>query len=217
MADPLENIANSLRALANKELLIGVPESETKRKPPADTRITNAAIGYVHERGCEMLKIPARPHLLPGVQDAKGDIVESFKKAALAAVRGELSSIDQHLMDAGEAAQTSVKGKIQQTLTPPIKPESLLERVTGARLHPFPGSQERRTGTLRRQYEEQLRRAHPNMAPAERRQLARRQGQTMIAMARNMAPGVQPLYDTGDYVNSIRYVVRNKGWQGGST
>lgn len=193
----LEDIGKSLQALANKQLLIGVPLDETKREK-GDTRVSNAMIGYVHERGSEVQGIPARPHLVPGVLEAKDAIIAGMTQAAMAALRGDTAAIDKGLGTAGEAAEISVKKKIQQTLRPQIQPESLLSRVTAK--------------SLREEYQRELREeAFPGIrSPVERAQLARRHGLTLIELARATVSSVQPLLDTSDYLNSIRYVIRDK-------
>lgn len=198
--DRAERIAASLDRLSRRQLLIGIPADKTGRDPGP---ITNASLGYIHEKGSPARNIPARPHLVPGVQEVMPLIQDQMLKASKAAVRGDDMAVDQYLTNAGQAAADSVRKKIEAKLKPPIQPESYLRRTVG-----------------RARREEQIRRAigasRAEMAPgtaarAEALRLGRYfQGVSFIAMARAEAPEATPLWDTGQYKNSITFVIRDR-------
>lgn len=169
-----------LRALADREVLVGIPSDDEQphlgtgtvgtnaRRPDPQGRsspVTNALIGYVHEHGEPSSNVPARPHLVPGVQDAREKIVARLEGAGRAALRGDEAAVDRYLHAAGQEAVTSVKRKLQAGVPPPLK-----DATVRARRRRSKGSRYRRKATN--------------------------------------ANDVTALIDTGAYIASISFVVR---------
>jgi hypothetical protein len=121
-----DDIAAAMRALARKRVLIGIPG---EGEPRADGTFGNVSRGYVFEFGSPAINMPARPHLVPGVEDAMPEIVRRLEAAAKAALTG--GDPDMFLAQAGQAGENAVKARIDSHISPDIKPESLLNRVTG--------------------------------------------------------------------------------------
>ena len=121
----LNEIGDRLKRLARTRVLIGIPGDE----PRGDGAFPNASRGYVFEFGSPAINMPARPHLVPGIEAVLPEITERLKAAASAAVDG--GDPGPGLAAAGQAGVNSVKGMITNKLEPPIQPISYLSRQTG--------------------------------------------------------------------------------------
>jgi hypothetical protein len=153
--DAMAKLMKSLHALTGRDVLVGVPTTRADRKEKGEP-VNNAEIGYWQEFGAPAANIPARPHLIPGVEAAADDINKQFRAAAVAALRGEAHEVDRRMNAAGLLAQNSVRRLIGDGLVPELAARTLAAR--------------------------------------------RARGRT----------GEKPLIDTGQYRNSITYVIRRK-------
>jgi hypothetical protein len=136
--DP-EDIEKAIRRLASRQLLIGIPADHDAR--PGDP-IGNASLGYIHETGSPARNIPARPHLVPGVEQALPAITKRLEEAARAALEGNIAGVDQGFGRAGVEAVNSVRAVIQAGIPPPLAPATV-----AARRRRTPGSSYRRQAT----------------------------------------------------------------------
>ena len=150
LSDGIPDLLRRLAEVAKHDVLVGVPAGAER-----EDGVTNAEIGYLNEFGSPASNIPARPHLIPGVQSVEARTTAQLAKAAKAAAEGRLSQADSALHKAGLIAQAAVRSQI----------------TSG------------------------------NLAP-----LAARTIEYRLARGRT---GTRPLIDTGQYRNSITYVVRN--------
>lgn len=147
--DGLPDLLRRMAAVAQRDVLVGVPAGEARDDGP-----TNAEIGYQNEFGSPANNIPARPHLIPGVAAVQDKAVARLTQAASAAATGRMSDAERHLHAAGLIAQNSVRRTLTTAAYRPLSERTLAER--------------------------------------------RARGRT----------GTKPLIDTGQYRNSITYVVR---------
>ena len=122
----LDEITAAMRKLAKTRLLIGIPG---EGDPHPDSTFGNVSRGYVFEFGSPATNMPARPHIVPGVEDALPEITARMEAAALAALDG--GDPRPAMMAAGQAGVNSIRAQIDSKLSPPIKPESYLQRTTG--------------------------------------------------------------------------------------
>ena len=76
----LSGIRKAMKALTRQDVLIGVPADESGREE--GDGLNNAELSYIHEFGTEDGRIPPRPHLVPGVNNARADIADALKEAA---------------------------------------------------------------------------------------------------------------------------------------
>lgn len=111
--DNVKNLLGIMDAMAGKMVYVGVPGEATDRGEP----INNATIGYIQENGSPAANIPARPHLVPGVQDALPAVTKILQVAAekaLAPAKGNKPpvSYDQRLERAGFEGVKRVKRRI---------------------------------------------------------------------------------------------------------
>ncbi|WP_322067493.1 hypothetical protein [Burkholderia cenocepacia] len=154
--DRLDEVLKSIAGLVRQEVLVGVPDSTAGRKNEGEP-LSNAEIGYIQETGSPANNIPARPHLVPGVQDARPKFEPQLQKGVEAALDGDLEQVQRRLNMAGIAAQNSVRAKVNSNIAPELAESTLEAR--------------RRRGVTRE----------------------------------------NTLVDTGQYRNSITYVIRKKG------
>ncbi|RQZ78840.1 hypothetical protein DF056_20830 [Burkholderia cepacia] len=154
--DRLDEVLKSIAGLVKQEVLVGVPDSTAGRKDDGEP-LSNAEIGYIQETGSPANNIPARPHLVPGVQDARPKFEPQLQKGVEAALDGDLEQVQRRLNMAGIAAQNSVRAKVNSNIAPQLAESTLEAR--------------RRRGVTRE----------------------------------------NTLIDTGQYRNSITYVIRKKG------
>jgi phage gpG-like protein len=125
-----DNVAatiKSILALANKDVLVGIPEG-SRHDGNDGSEISNAALGYIHEYGAPGANIPARPFLHPGVEDAQPKIAAQMKKAGEAAADRNAKGVDKALHACGLVAQASVRAAITDGDFVPLKPATVKAR-----------------------------------------------------------------------------------------
>ncbi|KVN17922.1 MULTISPECIES: hypothetical protein [unclassified Burkholderia] len=125
--DRLDEILKSISGLVQKEVLVGVPDSTAGRKDQGEP-LSNAEIGYILENGSPANNLPARPHLVPGVQDARPKFEPQLQKGVEAALDGDLEKVDRSLNRAGLVAQNSVRAKINSNIQPKLADSTLAAR-----------------------------------------------------------------------------------------
>jgi len=123
--DTAQSILDALKALANKDVLVGIPESKDERD---DGDIGNAAIGYINENGSPAQNIPPRPHLKPGVKSVEQDFMPHLKAAAQKALEGNAEGAVTSLDRAGTVAANGVKRCITITGFIPLSDVTLDQR-----------------------------------------------------------------------------------------
>ena len=123
ITDALPDLLRRLAAVAQRDVLVGVPAGEARDDGP-----TNAEIGYQNEFGSPANNIPARPHLLPGVAAVQDKVASKLTQAADAAATGRPSDAERHLHAAGLLAQNSVRRTLTTTAYRPLSERTLAER-----------------------------------------------------------------------------------------
>jgi len=126
--DHTAELMRSIRQLVKREVLVGIPSDKTERMAQGEA-INNATIGYIMEHGSPAKNIPARPHLIPGIANARPAILERFEKAARAGLQGDVAEADRQLSAAGMLAASSVKALITAGLSPALADATLASRV----------------------------------------------------------------------------------------
>lgn len=179
--DKLGDVIKAISGLANKDVLVGIPDSAPER---TDTPITNAQIGYVMETGSPSQNIPERPHLVPGVASVQGEVADRFRTAAIAALSGSQSRADVALKAAGMIAVNAVKKKITDGPFAPLSPRTIAQRKRG-----------RQTQSVRKAEKQYAALLAQGKAEQEAQDIA----------------GIKPLINSGQYRNSFTYIFRKKG------
>jgi len=129
-ADSAQSILDALKTLANKDVLVGIPESKDERD---DGDIGNAAIGYINENGSPAQNIPPRPHLKPGVKSVEPDFMPHLKAAAQKALEGNEEGAVTSLDRAGTVAANGVKRYITITGFTPLADATIANRLRRGR------------------------------------------------------------------------------------
>jgi len=128
--DTAQSILDALKTLANKDVLVGIPESKNERD---DGDIGNAAIGYINENGSPAQNIPPRPHLKPGVKSVEQDFMPHLKAAAQKALEGNEEEAVTSLDRAGKVAANGVKRYITITGFTPLADATIANRLRRGR------------------------------------------------------------------------------------
>lgn len=123
ITDALPDLLRRLAAVAQRDVLVGVPAGEARDDGPS-----NAEIGYQNEFGSPANNIPARPHLLPGVAAVQDKVASKLTQAADAAATGRPSDAERHLHATGLLAQNSVRRTLTTTAYRPLSERTLAER-----------------------------------------------------------------------------------------
>jgi len=129
-SDSAKSILDALKTLANKDVLVGIPESKDERD---DGDIGNAAIGYINENGSPAQNIPPRPHLKPGVRSVEQDFMPHLKSAARKALEGDAEGAVTSLDRAGTVAANGVKRYITITGFTPLADATISNRLRRGR------------------------------------------------------------------------------------
>lgn len=124
--DKVAQALASISELVKKDVLVGIPDSAPERRD--ETPLSNAQIGYIQEFGSPINNIPERPFLIPGVENARPEVLEEFRGGAKAALDGNTSQVERSLVRAGIQAQNAVRAKIQDGPFLPLKPTTLAAR-----------------------------------------------------------------------------------------
>lgn len=180
ITDNMAQVMRSVNTLVSKDVLVGIPAGPER---PEGEPITNAELGYVHEFGSPVNNVPARPFLIPGIQDVQEQITAQFRAAAVAALSGNMAQVDVRLNRAGLIASSSAKAKISSNIAPALSPETIKNRHKG-----------RKTKSMR-----QNEKAYLNLVA----------GGSQPADAQSAA-GIVALVNTGELRNSITYTIRKK-------
>lgn len=129
--DRLNAVIKSITALTKMDVLVGIPESENQRDEAEEPN--NAALGYIHEHGSPVNNIPARPFLVPGVADAKGQYRPRLIRAAQLALDGKTKDALKQLEAAGILAEQGVKAKINSGDFVPLSDATVAARARRGR------------------------------------------------------------------------------------
>lgn len=126
-------IHDALAELASNEVLVGFPEDTTERDEE-DTSLTNASLAYIHDTGMPEQNIPARPFMIPGVEQGLPKAAEALKSTARAVLTSksrEVASAGLHRV--GLIVQAAIRGKINEGVPPPLAKSTLQERARRGR------------------------------------------------------------------------------------
>lgn len=175
-------LVQSLNAILKKEVLVGIPEDTTGREDPDGGPMTNATLGYIHETGSPAANIPARPFLVPGVEDALDRIETELGRALKAACNFDETGAEAHLMNAGILGSNGAKRRINSNIPPPLTPATIRNRRRG-----------RQTKSRRASEETYLKLLKEGMDPG----------------SAQAGAGIVSLIDSGQLRNAITSVIRD--------
>ncbi|SEI98862.1 hypothetical protein SAMN04244579_02714 [Azotobacter beijerinckii] len=181
--DNVAMVLESIKQLAGQEVLVGIPATQAERSDGDSSPLNNAQLVYIHENGSPARNIPARPFLVPGIDEQLQSIRPHLQKAASAAMDGNADRVQVELNAAGLIAADGARHKINFGDFEPLSPETVRNR------HRSRGTQSMREAE--RQYLDLIAQGSaPEQAQSE--------------------TGIRPLINTGQLRNSITYVIRKK-------
>lgn len=122
VADMTGQIRKAIAALTKQDVYIGVPAENAGARAGG---MNNAELSYIHEFGAPAAGIPARPHLVPGIEDIKGEAADVLKGAAKQALAGNAGAVEAALHRIGLLGQNAVRAKFQGNDWPPLKDSTL--------------------------------------------------------------------------------------------
>lgn len=133
---PVKDLMAGLRTLTKNEVLVGVPAENAGREaePGEERALNNAEIGYLMEHGGtgelfgHEVQIPPRPHVRPGIENAKGVIAKRLEAGIKGALRGDKDAAEQALIKAGLEGQNAIQRKIINGPFVPLAPYTLKQR-----------------------------------------------------------------------------------------
>jgi hypothetical protein len=178
--DKLGDVIKAISGLANKDVLVGIPDSAPER---TDTPITNAQIGYVMETGSPANNIPARPFLVPGIASVQSEVADRLRAGALSALSGSQTGVDTALRTAGMIGQNAVKKKINDGPFAPLSPRTIAER-----------RRSRKTQSMRKAEKDYAKLLAQGKTEQEAQDIA----------------GIKPLVNSGSMRNAVTFVLRKK-------
>lgn len=125
----MPEMEKAIRQLQKTAVYVGIPANgkENKRKHES---ITNVDLGFIHEFGSPSARIPARPFLVPAVQEQKSNIRSSLQKAAKMGLSGDESGMDRELEKLALKTAVSVPEYVRnnQDNFVPLKPKTIKAR-----------------------------------------------------------------------------------------
>lgn len=129
--DNLPDLLGQLSALTSKEVLVGFPEENADRAKEEGEKgeITNAALAYIHDSGMPEQNIPARPFMIPSIEEAAPRLAASLFRGAQRVLSGKETSAESELNRAGLIAQASMRRKLNSGIPPPLSDRTLQERA----------------------------------------------------------------------------------------
>lgn len=126
--DNVAAIRRAVHKLTEQDVFIGIPEDKAARETAGDTGISNAYLGYIHEHGVPEKNIPARPALIPGIEDIQGEAAEILKDAAAKALDGNAAAVDTALNKIGILGQNAVRARFVNNDWQPLSDKTLDRR-----------------------------------------------------------------------------------------
>lgn len=120
----LSAMRKAVEALTAQDVFVGVPEDKSGRE--AGDSISNAVLGYCHEHGVPG-HIPARAHLIPGIEAVQDEAVDLLKDAATKAMEGNEAAVGANLNKIGLIAVNSVRAQFASNDWQPLA-DSTLDR-----------------------------------------------------------------------------------------
>lgn len=130
-SDFTDNFNAIIKRFKNDDVLVGIPEDSTARKD--DNEMSNAALLAINNFGSPARNIPPRPVMQIGIQNAKEDIAEQFKKLAQNVLKKGFAAFDIYYERAGIIASNSIKKAIndQDGFPGPSKTTLAIRRAGG--------------------------------------------------------------------------------------
>jgi len=130
ITDNFKKLTQSVEALTNTQVMVGVPDDKTSRK---EGEINNAELAYIHDKGSPEAGIPARPFMEPGIKAVKAQIEQEFQNAGKAILGGgkfgSAKSVEGYLNRIGLICVRSIRAVITAGIAPELAPSTIKGRI----------------------------------------------------------------------------------------
>lgn len=147
----LSGLGKAMKALTEQDVFVGIPEDKTAREAAGDTGISNAYLGYIHEHGVPEKNIPARPALIPGIEDIQDEAKAILKDAAKKALEGNTGAVKTALNKIGILGQNAVRAKFVENDWPELADKTLDRRQKISEAENAKGKKVKKMGKSRRE------------------------------------------------------------------
>ena len=136
--DQLDAFRRSIRALTEKEVLVGFPQESAERdpEPGEDSQpITNAALGYIHNNGAPEQNIPQREFMESGIASVRDELIDQLEDVArhLVVHGGTEETVEKLMHRVGMTAELALKNKVNEGIPPPLAESTLKDRARRGR------------------------------------------------------------------------------------
>ena len=123
--DIADRVLKNIAAIPKQRLLVGIPEEENAR----GEEIGNAALGFIHENGSPARNIPARPFLVPAMDEITPQAVAMLEMPTAEALTKGKDALTKGYERAGLVCQAAVKKRIvSQEGFAPLAPATIEAR-----------------------------------------------------------------------------------------
>ena len=130
VVDRMPQVLKGIKQMAMERVLVGVPGETADRQPESGEHgpMNNPTLLYIHENGSPAANIPARPTLMPGINDVRDKVSARLAKVGQAVLDGRDPDIDQQLTATGLIAQAAVRARFGGDDLAPLSPSTLSSR-----------------------------------------------------------------------------------------
>ena len=133
----IEQLLKSLRLLVDVEVLVGFPADTTQRESDVGepVGITNAALAYIHDNGAPEQNIPARPFMMPAMDESKVKAADKLGQVLAAVITKDASPalIEMGMHQVGLIVKLAIQNKINEGIPPPLADSTLQARARRGR------------------------------------------------------------------------------------
>lgn len=130
---PLSPFSQSVLRELSKRVVIGIPAGSMHPAEEGEAPVGNATLGYLFEYGAPERNLPARPHLVPGIESIRAQAAARLKKAAQAAFLGDLAAPENALNTIGLIGVAAVQQQITDGAFAPLAERTIKARVRRGR------------------------------------------------------------------------------------
>jgi hypothetical protein len=130
---PLDPFARAVLRELSKRVAIGIPGDSMHPAEKGETPISNAVLGYLFEGGQPEKNLPARPHLVPGIESIREQAVTRLRKAAEQAFHGDLDAPEKALHAIGLMGVSAVQAQITEGAFAPLAERTVKARIRRGR------------------------------------------------------------------------------------
>jgi hypothetical protein len=115
----------AIKALEDRNVLVGVPEEKTDR---SDGAATNALLTYLNDKGSPARGIPAMNFMEGGIEDTGDRLEKGLALGANQAIGGDKAAVERTLTQVGLIAVSGIRNRIDSGSYPPLKPATIRAR-----------------------------------------------------------------------------------------